>query len=157
LTRVRRPAGRDGRDHRHVLRGSATRCPRFGFTLSQPLWWAIFVGLNFIGVVASFRFTVFICFLSLAILAVFFVGAATKFDFTRWAIDAHAGHWFIDNRHGKLRDVTLPAVSQHKTALCRTFVTSGRQNLNLRPPGPQPEGSGCVGADSAVWSGFELL
>ena len=54
----------------------------FGFTLSQPVWWAIFyaifVGLNFIGVVASFRFTVFICFLSLAILAVFFVGAATE-------------------------------------------------------------------------------
>ena len=34
-------------------------------------------------------------------------------------------------------------------------VQSGRQDLNLRPPGPQPEGSGCVGAESAVWSGFE--
>ena len=59
----------------------------FGFTLSQPVWWlifyAIFVGLNFVGVeVASFRFTVFICFLSLAILAVFFIGALTKLDFT---------------------------------------------------------------------------
>src|SRR5919107_417460 len=72
----------------------------FGFTLSQPVWWlifyAIFVGLNFVGVVASFRFTVFICFLSLAILAVFFVGALTKLDFTRWAIDANGGNWFID-------------------------------------------------------------
>src|SRR5215212_7429144 len=76
----------------------------FGFTLSQPVWWlifyAIFVGLNFVGVVASFRFTVFICFLSLAILAVFFVGAATKFDFSRWAIDANGGHWFIDGVPG---------------------------------------------------------
>ena len=54
----------------------------FSFTLSQPVWWlifyAIFVGLNFVGVELSFRFTVFICLLSLAILAVFFVGALTK-------------------------------------------------------------------------------
>jgi hypothetical protein len=28
-------------------------------------------------------------------------------------------------------------------AICRRFE-SGRQDLNLRPPGPQPEGSGCV-------------
>src|SRR5215211_741548 len=76
----------------------------FGFTLSQPVWWlifyAIFVGLNFVGVVASFRFTVFICFLSLAILAVFFVGALTKLDFTRWAIDSNGGNWFIDGVPG---------------------------------------------------------
>ena len=76
----------------------------FSFTLSQPVWWlifyAIFVGLNFIGVEASFRFAVFICFLSLAILAVFFVGALTKLDFTRWAIDANDGRWFIDGVPG---------------------------------------------------------
>jgi ethanolamine permease len=69
-----------------------------GFTLSQPLWWAIFyaifVGLNFVGVEASFRFTVFICIASLAILAVFFIGAIPKFDFTKWAIDTNGG-WFI--------------------------------------------------------------
>src|SRR3954466_13717351 len=57
-----------------------------GFTLSQPVWWlifyVIFVGLNFIGVEASFRFTVLICILSLAILAVFSIGALTKLDFT---------------------------------------------------------------------------
>ena len=76
----------------------------FGFTLSQPVWWlifyVIFVGLNFVGVVASFRFTVLICFLSLAILAVFFIGAITKLDFTRWAIDTNGGHWFIDGVPG---------------------------------------------------------
>jgi ethanolamine permease len=42
----------------------------FSITLSQPVWWlifyAIFVGLNFVGVEASFRFTVGICILSLA-------------------------------------------------------------------------------------------
>ena len=76
----------------------------FSFTLSQPVWWlifyVIFVGLNFVGVVVSFRFTVFICLLSLAILAVFFIGALTKLDFTRWAIDANGGNWFIDGVPG---------------------------------------------------------
>jgi ethanolamine permease len=76
----------------------------FSITLSQPVWWlifyAIFVGLNFVGVVASFRFTVFICFLSLAILAVFFIGAIPKLDFTRWAIDTNGGNWFIDGVPG---------------------------------------------------------
>lgn len=70
----------------------------FGFTLSQPLWWAIFyaifVGLNFVGVEASFRFTVFICLASLAILAVFYVGAISHFDFSKWAIDTN-GAWFL--------------------------------------------------------------
>ena len=64
----------------------------FGFTMAQPIWWAvfyaIFVLLNYIGVEASFRFTVFICLLSLAILLVFFVGALTELDFTAMAIDA---------------------------------------------------------------------
>ena len=74
-----------------------------GFTLSQPLWWAIFyvifVGLNFYGVEASFRFTVAICLVSLAILLVFFIGAIPKFDFTKWAIDTNGG-WFIDGVPG---------------------------------------------------------
>jgi ethanolamine permease len=76
----------------------------FSFTLSQPVWWlifyVIFVGLNFIGVEASFRFTVVICLLSLAILAVFSIGALTKLDFTKWAIDSNGGHWFIDGVPG---------------------------------------------------------
>ena len=75
----------------------------FGFTLGQPLWWAIFyaifVGLNVIGVEASFRFTVLICIASLAILAVFFIGAIPNFDFTKWAIDTNNG-WFIDGVPG---------------------------------------------------------
>jgi ethanolamine permease len=75
----------------------------FSFTLSQPVWWlifyAIFVGLNFFGVVASFRFTVLICLISLAILAVFAIGAIPKFDLQRWAIDANGG-WFLDGVPG---------------------------------------------------------
>ncbi len=49
-----------------------------------PLWWLlmylIFVGLNVVGVETSFRFTVFITFLALAILLVFFIGAIPHFS-----------------------------------------------------------------------------
>ena len=49
-----------------------------------PGWWVIayvvFVGLNIWGVEASFRFTVCITFVALAILAVFYVGAIGHFD-----------------------------------------------------------------------------
>jgi ethanolamine permease len=76
-----------------------------GFDLADPIWWAIFyvifVGLNFIGVETSFRFTVFICLLSLAILGVFYIGALTELDFTRWAIDTQGG-WFVDGVPGVL-------------------------------------------------------
>ncbi len=71
---------------------------------SPPLWvwwlvfYAFFVALNFIGVEASFRFTVFITFASLAILAVFFIGALTEFDFDRWAIGDQG--WFPDGVPG---------------------------------------------------------
>ncbi len=75
-----------------------------GLSLSQPVWWAIFyaifVGLNYVGVEASFRFTVVICFTSLAILAVFFVGAIPNLDFTRYAIDTSGGAWFHDGVKG---------------------------------------------------------
>jgi len=75
----------------------------FGFTLPLPLWWAIFyaifVGLNYIGVEASFRFTVFICLVSLAVLVVFFIGAIGELDFTKFAIDSGGG-WLPDGIPG---------------------------------------------------------
>lgn len=75
----------------------------FSFTLTLPWWWlifyVIFVGLNYIGVEASFRFTVIICFTSLAILLVFFIGAIPNLDFQKWAIDTNGG-WFIDGVPG---------------------------------------------------------
>jgi ethanolamine permease len=56
-----------------------------------PIWWiasyALFVGLNVWGVEASFRFSVFIAFLALAVLAIFCIGAIPHFDFDRWALD----------------------------------------------------------------------
>jgi ethanolamine permease len=61
----------------------------FDISISQPIWWlifyVIFVGMNFVGVEASFRFTVFITLLSLLILAVFYIGAIPKFDFSQYA------------------------------------------------------------------------
>ncbi len=76
----------------------------FSFTLTLPWWWlifyVIFVGLNYIGVEASFRFTVGICIASLAILVVFFIGAIPNVDFQRWAIDSNGGNWFIDGVPG---------------------------------------------------------
>jgi ethanolamine permease len=74
------------------------------FDQSPPLWawwlifYVIFVGLNFIGVEATFRFTVIICFLSLAVLAVFYVGSISNFDFDRWAIGDQG--WFPDGVPG---------------------------------------------------------
>jgi ethanolamine permease len=56
-----------------------------------PLWWfgfyLLFVGLNIWGVEASFRFSVFIAFLALAILLGFCVGAIPHFDFDTWALN----------------------------------------------------------------------
>jgi ethanolamine permease len=71
---------------------------------SPPLWswwlifFVVFVALNLIGVEASFRFTVAICFISLAILAVFFIGALTKLDFDQWAIGDLG--WFPEGASG---------------------------------------------------------
>lgn len=51
----------------------------------DPLWWLamyiLFVGLNLVGVETSFRFTVAITLLALAILLVFYVGALPHFSF----------------------------------------------------------------------------
>ncbi len=55
-----------------------------------PLWWlgmyVLFVGLNVVGVEASFRFTVCITLLALAILLVFYVGALPHFSL-EWALN----------------------------------------------------------------------
>ena len=57
----------------------------------EPLWWlatyVAFVGLNVWGVELSFRFTVIVTLLALAILAFFFVAALPHVDVSRWALD----------------------------------------------------------------------
>ena len=74
------------------------------FDMSPPLWgwwlifYAIFVLLNVIGVEVSFRFTVAITLISLAVLAVFAIGAIKDFDFGTFAIGDQG--WFPDGVPG---------------------------------------------------------
>lgn len=60
----------------------------------MPLWWIgvyiIFIGLNIWGVELSFKFSVFITFLALLILAVFYVGALSHFDLQQNALNIPA-------------------------------------------------------------------
>jgi ethanolamine permease len=73
----------------------------FGVNIAQPIWWlifyVIFVGLNILGIEATMRFSVVICIMALAILAVFWVGAIPQFDLSRWALnippEAGASPW----------------------------------------------------------------
>ncbi len=55
-----------------------------GLQLATPIWcaifYAVFVGMNVLGVELTFRFTIFITFLALAILLVFWIGAIPHFS-----------------------------------------------------------------------------
>ncbi|MDA1073538.1 MAG: amino acid permease [Proteobacteria bacterium] len=62
----------------------------------QPLWWLglyiVFVGMNVLGVAASFRFVVFITMVALMILVVFFVSAIPEFEWAKlWNIEPDPG------------------------------------------------------------------
>jgi len=58
-----------------------------GVQMAAPIWWliayALFVGLNIIGVEATFKFSLFITMLALGILLVFWIGAIPHFS---WAM-----------------------------------------------------------------------
>ena len=62
---------------------------------AQPIWWlagyVVFIGLNIMGVETSFRVTVIITVLALAVLAIFWVSALPHFDYSRWALNIGAG------------------------------------------------------------------
>ena len=73
----------------------------FDWSPATWVWWLIlyivFVGLNVIGVEASFRFAIFICLLSLGILAVFYVASLWDFSWSNLTnIEAEGGNsdWF---------------------------------------------------------------
>jgi ethanolamine permease len=61
----------------------------------QPIWWigsyALFVTLNYWGVALSFKVSVVVTLLALAILAFFCVSALPHADFTRWALNVGVG------------------------------------------------------------------
>src|SRR5574339_938114 len=60
----------------------------------QPVWWVlmyvVFVGLNVLGVELSFKVSVIVTLLALAVLAIFWVSAIPHFDFNRWALNIGA-------------------------------------------------------------------
>ena len=69
----------------------------FGVDIPAPVWWLVFyvlfVGLNIVGVEATFKFSVFITLLSLVILAVFWIGAVPYFSWeTALNIEPEAGN-----------------------------------------------------------------
>jgi ethanolamine permease len=57
----------------------------------QPVWWIVayvaFLALNLLGVELSFRVSVIVTLLALAVLVVFWVSAIPHFDFSRWALN----------------------------------------------------------------------
>src|SRR4051812_8629874 len=61
----------------------------------QPLWWIgcylVFVALNYWGVAVSFKISVIVTVLALAVLAVFWISAIPHADFTRWALNIGVG------------------------------------------------------------------
>ena len=69
-----------------------------GVDIPAPVWWlifyALFVGLNIVGVEVAFRFSVLITFLALAILLVFWVGAIPHFSWGRGAEHCASGRQF---------------------------------------------------------------
>lgn len=64
-----------------------------------PLWWAlfagVFIGLNIMGVEATFRVQVFATLLSVLMLVIFYVGAATQLDYNKWVVqqDMQYSNW----------------------------------------------------------------
>jgi ethanolamine permease len=85
----------------------------------QPFYWvlgyAVFVGLNLFGVELSFRVTMIVTLLALAVLLFFYLQALPNVEFSRWAMNigvgpdgalvelpGGGGPWFPDGVHGVL-------------------------------------------------------
>lgn len=62
---------------------------------AQPLWWigayAVFVALNYWGVELSFKISVTVTLMALAVLVIFWVSAIPHADFSRWALNIGVG------------------------------------------------------------------
>ncbi|WP_106419039.1 amino acid permease [Salinicola tamaricis] len=72
----------------------------------QPVWWLLgyllFVGLNIVGVELSFRVTLAVTLLALAVLVVFWFSAFTHLDFSTWALNIAPGGGELAGGHGPL-------------------------------------------------------
>lgn len=60
-------------------------------TAFQPIWWIIgyilFVGLNIVGVELSFKVTLTVTLMALAVLVIFWISAFPNIDFSTWALN----------------------------------------------------------------------
>jgi len=72
----------------------------------QPVLWVaiyvIFLALNIFGAALSFRVTLVVTLASLAVLAIFWVSAIPRLDFTRWALDIAPDGTALGNGGGPL-------------------------------------------------------
>lgn len=70
----------------------------------QPIWWLVgyivFVGLNIVGVELSFKVTLGVTLLALAVLLVFWFSAFPHIDFTAWALDIAPGGGQLEGGNG---------------------------------------------------------
>ncbi|MEO8421856.1 MAG: amino acid permease, partial [Hyphomicrobium sp.] len=72
----------------------------------QPLFWVagyvLFVGLNYLGVEQSLKFSLIITVLALLCLAVFYISAIGHIDFNRWALNIGEGGTELPEGNGPL-------------------------------------------------------
>ena len=76
----------------------------FGPAIPEPLWWtgtyAVFLVLNMVGVALTFRFTLVVTLISLAVLLFFCAAALPYVDFGRWAMNIAPDGSEIPGGHG---------------------------------------------------------
>ena len=76
----------------------------FGPLVPQPVWWiltyAVFLALNMLGVALTFRITLGVTLMSLAVLLFFCAAALPYVDFARWAMNIGADGSELPNGHG---------------------------------------------------------
>jgi ethanolamine permease len=72
----------------------------------QPIWWilgyVLFVALNVAGVALSFRVTLVVTVLALAVLIIFWISAIPNMDFGRWALNIASDGSELPEGHGPL-------------------------------------------------------
>ena len=70
----------------------------------QPVWWVLgyilFVGLNIVGVELSFKVTLGVTLLALAVLLVFWFSAFPNIDFSAWALNIGEGGVLLEEGNG---------------------------------------------------------
>ena len=70
----------------------------------QPIWWVLgyilFVGLNIVGVELSFKVTLGVTLLALAVLLVFWFSAFPNIDFSAWALNIGEGGVLLEGGNG---------------------------------------------------------